>query len=139
MTDPNRSRNLGFFFDRAVRDAPDKVAVIDRFGGRERQITYATLDRRLDRVAAMLAGLGAQAGERIGMLVGNRVEFLELFFGAMRIGAIPVILNPRLAVDTLAGIFAEAGCRIAAIDPACNPNAVAIAERLPLAHRIALD
>ena len=139
MTDPNRSRNLGFFFDRAVHAAPDKVAVIDLFGGRERRITYAALDRRMDRVAAMLAMLGAQPGERIGMLVGNRVEFLELFFGAMRIGAIPVILNTRLAADTLAGIFAEAGCRIAAIDPACNPNAVAIAERLPLAHRIALD
>ncbi len=139
MTDPNRSRNLGFFFDRAVRDVSDKVAIIDLFGGRERQITYAELDRRMDRVAAMLAGRGAQPGERIGMLVGNRVEFLELFFGAMRIGAIPVILNTRLAADTLSAIFAEAGCRIAAIDPACNPNAVAIAERLPLVHRIALD
>ena len=137
--DPNRARNLGFFFDAAVRARPDKVAVIDLFGGRERAVTYRTLDARMDRVAAMLAGLGARAGERIGMLVGNRVEFLEVFFGAMRLGAIPVILNTRLAADTLTAIFADAGCRIAVIDPGCNRHAVAIAERLPLSRRIALD
>ena len=134
----NRARNLGFFFDAAVRAMPDKVAVIDLFGGRERQVTYRALDARMDRVAAMLAGLGAQAGERIGVLVGNRVEFLEVFFGAMRLGAIPVILNTRLAADALGAIFADAGCRIAVIDPDCNRHAVAIAERLPLVHRIAL-
>jgi long-chain acyl-CoA synthetase len=138
QTDPNRARNLGFFFDAAVRAVPDKVAVIDLASGRERQVTYRALDARMDRVAAMLAGLGAQAGERIGVLVGNRIEFLEVFFGAMRIGAIPVILNTRLAADTLSAIFADAGCRIAVIDPGCNRHAVAIAERLPLAHRIAL-
>jgi long-chain acyl-CoA synthetase len=138
-SDPNRARNLGFFFDASVQALPDKVAVIDLFGGRERRITYQALDQRMDRVAAMLAGLGARVGERIGVLVGNRVEFLEVFFGAMRLGAIPVILNTRLAADTLTAIFADAGCRIAVIDPACNRHAVAIAEGLPLAHRIALD
>jgi len=139
MTGLNRSRNLGFFFDTSVREVPDKVAVIDLFGGRERQVTYRALHARMDRVAAMLAGLGARPGERIGVLVGNRVEFLEVFFGAMRIGAIPVILNTRLVADMLTAIFADAGCRIAVIDPSCNPNAIAIAERLPLVHRIALD
>src|SRR5258705_3311581 len=68
MSALNRSRNLGFFFDAAVREVPDKVAVIDLFGGRARQITYRALDARMDRVAAMLAGLGARPGERIGML-----------------------------------------------------------------------
>ena len=139
MSAINRARNLGFFFDAAVREVPDKVAVIDLFGGRERQVTYRALDDRMDRVAAMLAGLGARPGERIGMLVGNRVEFLEIFFGAMRMGAIPVILNTRLAATTLTAIFAEAGCRIALIDPLCNRDALAIARGLPLAHRIVLD
>src|SRR3954447_9184463 len=135
----NRSRNLGFFFDAAVREAPDKVAVIDLFGGIERQVTYRALNARMDRVAAMLAGLGARPGERIGMLVGNRVEFLEIFFGAMRMGAIPVILNTRLGADALGAIFGDARCRIAVIDPHCNRDAVAIAEQLPLATRISLD
>src|SRR4030088_931034 len=139
MTALNRSRNLGFFFDAAVREVPDKVAVINLSGGRERQVTYRALDTRMDRVAAMLAGRGARPGERIGMLVGNRVEFLEIFFGAMRVGAIPVILNTRLAAATLKALFGEGGCRIALIDPLCNRDALAIARGLPLSHRIVLD
>jgi hypothetical protein len=30
----NRSRNLGFFFDNAVARIPDKICIIDLFGGR---------------------------------------------------------------------------------------------------------
>jgi long-chain acyl-CoA synthetase len=135
----DRRRNLGFFFDGAVARAPDKVAIIDLFGGRERQITYRELDARMDQVAATLARLGVTPGERVGMLVGNRLEFIEFFFGAMRAGAIPVALNTRLAADTLGFIFRDAGCVAALIDPGCNPAAVAIAAGVPLRHRLILD
>src|SRR5947209_4916990 len=99
----NRRRNLGYFFDGALARVPEKIAVIDLFGGRERCASYRQLDARMDAVARMLARLGVRAGERIAMLVGNRTEFLEFFFGAMRIGAIPLPLNTRLGADTLVG------------------------------------
>src|SRR5262245_34945630 len=101
MDNANRARNLGFFFDHSVQRFPDKVAIIDLHGGRERTSTYRQLDARMDRVAAMLARLGVKAGERVAMLVGNRTEFVEFFFGAMRAGVIPLPLNIRLAADTL--------------------------------------
>jgi long-chain acyl-CoA synthetase len=135
----NRRRNLGFFFDDACARNPDKVAIIDLFGGRERTTTYRELDTRMDRVAAMLARLGIAPGERVGMLVGNRLEFIAFFFGAMRAGAIPVPLNTRLAADTLAFIFRDAGCAAALIEPGCNPNAIAIAQSVPLRHRLLLE
>jgi len=135
----NRRRNLGFFFDDACARSPDKTAIIDLFDGRERSVTYRALDARMDRVAAMLGRLGIAAGERVGMLVGNRLEFIEFFFGAMRAGAIPVPLNTRLAADTLAYIFADAGCVAALIEPRCNPDAVAIAQGVSLRHRLLLD
>ncbi len=135
----DRRRNLGFFFDDAVARAPDKVAIIDLFGGRERRITYRELDARMDRIAAMLARLGVAPGERVGMLVGNRLEFIEFFFGAMRAGAIPVALNTRLAADTLGYIFRDAGCVAALIDPRCNPAAVTIATAMPLRFALVLD
>jgi acyl-CoA synthetase (AMP-forming)/AMP-acid ligase II len=137
--DVNRRRNLGYFFDDAVARTPDKVGIIDLFGGRERQITYRALDQRMDSVAGMLTRLGVKAGERVAMLVGNRVEFIEFFFGAMRIGAIPVPLNTRLAADTLAYIFEDAGCSVALIDPSCNRDAIAIASRISLRQRLLLD
>ena len=47
-------RNLGYFFADSVRRFPDKVAIIDLHGGRDRQITYAQLDERADRVAGLV-------------------------------------------------------------------------------------
>ena len=123
----NRSRNLGFFFDETVR----RLAGQDR-GHRsvrrtERTSTYRQLDERMDRVAAMLARLGVRPGERVAMLVGNRVEFIEFFFGAMRAGTIPLLLNTRLAADTLEGLIADANCVLAIVDPSCNKDALSIA------------
>lgn len=134
-----RQLNLGYFFQDSVARSPDKVAVIDLWGGKERLATYAGLDEAADRVAGMLAGLGIGVGERVGMIVGNRLEFLEIFLGAMRAGAIPVPINTRLARDTLRFILEDAECRAAFIEPAAHPDAMAIAGAAPLAHRIILD
>ena len=135
----NRRRNLGYFFDAALERFPDKVCIIDLFGAKERQFTYKELDARMDRVASMLARLGVQPGERVAMLVGNRVEFIDFFFGAMRIGAIPVPLNTRLAKDTLEFIFKDAECGIALIDPSANRDAIELSLKLPLRERLLLD
>jgi long-chain acyl-CoA synthetase len=138
-TDVNRRANLGFFFDDALARDPDKTCIIDLFGGLERQVTYSQLDERMNRVAGMLAGLNVQPGERVAMLVGNRTEFIEFFFGAMRMGAIPVPLNTRLARDTLAFIFKDADCGVALIDPGCNRDAIELAASMPLRHKLLLD
>ena len=135
----NRAENLGYFFEDAVRRFPDKVAVIDLWGGQERLATYAGLDEAADRVAGLLAGLGVGVGERVGMLVGNRLEFLEIFLGAMRAGAIPVPINTRLARDTLRFILEDAECTAVFVEPVAHPDAMAIAGAAPVATRIVLD
>jgi long-chain acyl-CoA synthetase len=135
----NRRRNLGYFFDDSVRRLPDKVAIIDLFGGRERRSTYRQLDERMNRVASMLARLGVRPGERVAMLVGNRVEFIEFFFGAMRAGTIPLLLNTRLAADTLEQLITGAACALAIVDPSCNRDALSIASRVSARHRMLLD
>src|SRR5262245_50779429 len=138
MDNLNRRRNLGFFFDQATARVPDKVAIIDLFGGRERCSTYRQLDARMDAVARMLARLGVRPGERVAMLIGNRTEFIEFFFGAMRAGAIPLPLNTRLAGATLEQIIADTACVVAVVDPASNRDALALARRLPR-QRLLLD
>lgn len=135
----DRQRNLGFFFDEALRRLPDKVAVIDLFGGQERRSTYRQLDDRMDRVARMLARLGVRPGDRVAMLVGNRVEFVEFFFGAMRAGAIPLLLNTRLAASTLEQLITNAACVLAIVDPSSTREALSLAGRLPVRHRMLLD
>jgi long-chain acyl-CoA synthetase len=132
-----KKTNLGYFFSDSVARYPDKVAVIDLHGGAERQITYAQLDERADRVAGLLHGLGVKPGERVGMIVGNRVEFLEIFFGAMRAGAIPVAINTRLARDTLKFILEDAECKAVFVEPEVHPDAMAVSASVP--GRISLE
>jgi long-chain acyl-CoA synthetase len=139
MGSEHRRRNLGYFFDHAVARVPDKVAIIDLFGGRERHVTYRGLDARMNGVARMLARLAARPGERVAMLVGNRTEFVEFFFGSMRAGTIPLPLNTRLAADTIADIIRDAACVLAIVDPSSRRDAVSIARQLPLRQRLLLD
>jgi long-chain acyl-CoA synthetase len=133
----SRKTNLGYFFAASVERFPQKVAVIDLYGGAERGITYAQLDERADRVAGLLQERGVKPGERVGMIVGNRVEFLEIFFGAMRAGAIPVAINTRLARDTLKFILEDAECVAAFVEPEAHPDAMAVSRSVP--NHIAVD
>jgi long-chain acyl-CoA synthetase len=139
MSSEDRRRNLGYFFDDALKRVPDKVAIIDLFGGQERWVTYAELDARMDRVARMLARLGVEPGQRVAMLVGNRSEFVEFFFGAMRAGAIPLPLNTRLAAETIEEIIRSARCVLAVFDPSSHRDAVSIALRIALPRTLLLD
>ena len=135
----HRQRNLGYLFDHALKRVPDKIAIIDLFGGAERCSTYRRLDTRMESIARMLVRLGIRPGERVAMLVGNRTEFIEFFFGSMRAGAIPLPLNIRLAAATLTDIIRDAACVLTLVDPTAHRDALSIARSLPLRHRLLLD
>lgn len=65
---------------------PDQVAVIsDRW-----QTTYSQLRDTAARIASGLQAIGVGPHDRVGLLVNNRVEWLEICFGAAALGAIVV-------------------------------------------------
>jgi fatty-acyl-CoA synthase len=65
--------------------------------------TWAELEDRVAAVAAVLVdGFGVQAGDRVAMICENDVRVFEVQFSCMRIGAIMVPLNWRLALPELA-------------------------------------
>ena len=68
-----------------------RVALEDLVSGEK--VTYGGLDERTGRSATLLAELGAEAGDRVGLLCRNRIEFFELLFACARLGAILVPLN----------------------------------------------
>lgn len=84
---------------------PDKVAVVEVSTGR--QWTYRELDESANRVAHFLEGQGVRPGDRIALLVSNCAEVLALFFGVMKLGAIFVPLNYRLAPPELVPILLD--------------------------------
>lgn len=83
-----------------------KWAVVNPGGGavshRDRRLTWAELDRRVDVVAHRLRGLGVEPGDRVGCLMDNCPEFVETLNAVSRLGAVFVPLNVRYAAPELA-------------------------------------
>jgi acyl-CoA synthetase (AMP-forming)/AMP-acid ligase II len=90
---------------RARRAKPDHPAVI--FGGVVR--THAELGDRAQRLAAVLATSGIEAGDAVALLLNNRIEFVEALLACHRLGAVAVPINVRLAPDEVGFILADAG------------------------------
>jgi long-chain acyl-CoA synthetase len=135
----DQTSNLGYFNQAAANTYPDKTALIDLSRERDHLITHGELNRRMDAVAAMLTARGIASGDRLLLAMGNRFEFIEIFFGAMRAGIIPIPLNIKLGADTIEFILQDSGCRGAVIDPNCHPQLVDIIERQNLDMKIAVE
>jgi len=68
---------------------PLKVALRDS----ERQITYGELNQRVNRLANGLLRKGIRKGDPVALLVGNRIEHLEILFALAKIGALGIPLD----------------------------------------------
>ncbi len=66
-----------------------KIAVIDRDG----ETSFAQLNERASRLAVRLGQEGVVRGDRIGLLAGNSIAWLEICFGAHLAGAVVVPLS----------------------------------------------
>jgi fatty-acyl-CoA synthase len=84
---------LGDMLRARARQYPGRTAIVD--GGRS--FTYAALNARVNRLAALLRRLDIGRGDRVAILSENRAEYLELMFAAGKVGAIVCALNWRLA------------------------------------------
>lgn len=134
-----RANNLGYWSHDAAVKGPDRIAMIDLSGPRERQVSYREFDARMDRFAALITAMGLKPGDRMAMSIANRFEFVEIMYGAMRAGVVPVPLNTKLGAETLDYIVRDADCRGAVIDPAVNAAMAGVCERAGVGVRLALD
>ena len=91
---------------RLTPDAPALVVVDPPL-----RLTYRELDARTVRCALAWRALGLAPGDRVAILAGNRVEYLEAFFAAGKTGTILVPLGTRLTAHELAPILADSGAR----------------------------
>jgi fatty-acyl-CoA synthase len=93
-----------------ARTYPARVAVRDRATGRA--WTYAELDAAAEQWARWLDTHRVQAGDRVAVLAGNRIEHVILLTACLRRRAALVPLNWRLAVPELAAVLANASPRV---------------------------
>jgi len=68
-------------------------------------VSYRRLWQQSGRFAAALARAGVGVGDKVCLIYPTCAEFFYTFFGALRIGAVPVPLYPTLGVEATAGFF----------------------------------
>jgi long-chain acyl-CoA synthetase len=90
-------------------------------------------------VAAGLRKLGLQSGDRVALLLGNRIEFVLAMFGAACLGLVTVVLGTRQQKPEIAYVLTDSGAKLLI-------HEAGLADRLPdasevpeLLHRIAVD
>lgn len=92
---------------------PDKVAAEDAQVSR----TYRQLLRRSEQIASLLLGrLGRRRGERLAIVAGNSVAYLEVVFGAALAGCPLATVNPRLSAREINAIVDDCGAALVFVD-----------------------
>jgi benzoate-CoA ligase family protein len=90
---PARFNAATFFVDRHIEEGRGgKVA----FFYEDRSITYGELQELVNRTGNALLDLGVQREQRVLCLLLDSPEFLAAFWGAIKIGAIPIPINTMM-------------------------------------------
>ncbi|MFF5447667.1 amino acid adenylation domain-containing protein [Streptomyces sp. NPDC012888] len=111
-------------FAEQVRRTPDAVALVLGGGpGAPERLTYAELDSRVDRIAALAAAHGA-AADRLVALALPRHDMVPALLGVLRSGAAFLPLDPQYPVERLARTLQDAR-------PVCLLTTGALAAGMP--------
>ncbi len=75
-------------------------------------LSYAELSVTVERVAAGLADLGVEEGDRVALLLPNCPQFVYAYLAAARLGAMAVPMNPILAPEEVAYVLGDSGAKV---------------------------
>ncbi|HLI60821.1 MAG TPA: AMP-binding protein [Solirubrobacteraceae bacterium] len=129
----------------AAADPAGRAVVCVDSAGADHVLTWSELVAASERVAAELLALGVGPGEPVAYQLPNRLDFLAITLGALRIGAACMPLMPIFRERELAFMLAEARARVLYVPDRFRgfdhaTLARSLGQRLPaLEHVIVLD
>jgi fatty-acyl-CoA synthase len=127
--------NIGDCIRKWSELSPQRVAVID--SGRE--LTYLELNKRCNQVANFLLQKGIGKGDRVGVLLYNCLEYVEIYLALTKIGAILVPLSWRMAPPEAEYILNDCEASYLFFDEAFLNTAVHIRDNVEkITHYISL-
>ena len=122
-----RDEPLGAIVERAAREFGEREAL----SSGDRRISYRELDERSNRVAQALREAGVGRQDHVAFLDMNGPEYFEVLFGCVKIGAINVGINWRLAPGEIAYTINDAEAKALASRLVKQPaGAVSATKRL---------
>ena len=117
-------RNLVQMFRAAVDRDGAAEAVVETGGGP--RLSYASLWDRAARVAGGLRGLGVQRGDRVAIRLGNGVDWVLAFLGAVLADAIVVPVNTRFTEEEANYVVTDSGAAYVFAPGAALPDGDAL-------------
>jgi long-chain acyl-CoA synthetase len=97
---------------------PAKVALICG----DRQLTYAQLVARIDRVSCLAAHvLGLRKGDRAAIVAANCLEYIEIVDGLAEAGVAVATPNPKQTAREIGYILDDCGARVVFVTPQTEP------------------
>jgi long-chain acyl-CoA synthetase len=100
--------NLARLLSDTVAAHPDRIAIkLDDI-----ELPYSVVDQAAARAAGLLAARGVKAGDRVGVMLPNVPYFPFVFYGALRLGATVVPMNPLLKKREIAFHLEDSGAKL---------------------------
>ena len=90
--------------------------------GTERQVSFAQMAERSNRVAAWLSGLGVGKGDRVILMLGNQVELWEAMLAVAKLGAVIMPTTGALGPADLVDRISRGGARFVIANTADTPK-----------------
>ncbi|MGB3683741.1 MAG: long-chain fatty acid--CoA ligase [Rubrobacteraceae bacterium] len=111
-----KPENLVGLIFRNADSLGDETALGVKAGGGWRTISHAGVYERVRNVAAGLAALGVGRGSRVGLMSGNRPEWLISDLAIQSLGAINVPIYPTLEAGQVSHIVEDSGSHVAIVE-----------------------
>ena len=109
-----RVETLAELLDRAVGLWADRPAITSVPDGR--RVTFAQLHREVHRMGAVLEGAGVQAGDRVGAMMANRLDYPLVWLACARLGAVMVPINSNYQRSDAGYVINHSGCAVIVCD-----------------------
>ena len=96
-----------------------------------REMTWREFDDKANRLANFLLQRGLEKGHKVGILLMNCLEWLPVYFGVLKTGAIAVPLNYRYTEEEIKYCLELAECDVLIFGPEFTQRIEAIREQMP--------
>jgi benzoate-CoA ligase family protein len=101
-------------------------------------VTYAQLAERANRVGNALRALGVEMEQRVAVLLFDSPAFAATFFGAIKIGAVPIPLNTQMRPQDYEYMLDDSRAPVLVVEAAIWPQLAPLRRRLPFLRHVVL-
>ena len=116
---PDQFNAATYFVDRHIQEGRGEKIAIE---AGEARVSYRQLWESVNRFGNALRQLGVRIEERVLLLLLDTPEFAFSFFGAIKIGAVPVPVNTLLKTSDYHYILNNSRARVAVVSEALYPQ-----------------